>query len=154
MFILKLSSSRFLSSNTKRQNVDSSVVHVRCVCKVGLNKVHAKPLYYFFLECDLVPADFVFLLDSSGSETVKGFKTQLAFISNFTANFEVGPNKAQFAAVTFSTGVHKDFYLNEHTDQASVLGAIAKIQYRDGETYTDQGLDFVRNNVLQGIPNN
>ena len=85
---------------------------------------------------------------------MKGFKTQLAFISNFTANFDVGPNKAQFAAVTFSTGVHKDFYLNEHTDQASVLGAIDKIQYRDGETYTDQGLDFVRNNVLQGIPNN
>ena len=109
---------------------------------------------FVFLECDLVPADFVFLLDSSGSETEKGFKTQLAFISNFTANFEVGPNKAQFAAVTFSTGVHKDFYLNEHTDQASVLGAINKIQYRDGETYTDQGLNFVRNNVLQGIPIN
>nr|XP_022312052.1 collagen alpha-6(VI) chain-like isoform X1 [Crassostrea virginica] len=103
----------------------------------------------FKAECDLVPADFVFLLDSSGSETVKGFKTQLAFISNFTANFEVGPDKAQFAAVTFSTGVHKDFYLNEHTDQASVLGAIDKIQFRDGETYTDQGLNFVRNNVLQ-----
>ena len=85
---------------------------------------------------------------------MKGFKTQLAFISNFTANFEVGPDKAQFAAVTFSTGVHKDFYLNEHTDQASVLGAIDKIQFRDGETYTDQGLNFVRNNVLQGIPIN
>ena len=85
---------------------------------------------------------------------MKGFKTQLAFISNFTANFEVGPDKAQFAAVTFSTGVHKDFYLHEHTDQASVLGAIDKIQFRDGETYTDQGLNFVRNNVLQGIPIN
>lgn len=100
-------------------------------------------------ECDLVPADFVFLLDSSGSETTKGFKTQLAFISNFTSNFEVGADKAQFAAVTFSTGVHKNFYLNEHATQASVLDAINKIQYSDGETYTDLGLNFVRNNVLQ-----
>lgn len=100
-------------------------------------------------ECDLVPADFVFLLDSSGSETTKGFKTQLAFISNFTSNFEVGADKAQFAAVTFSTGVHKNFYLNEHATQASVLDAINKIQYTDGETYTDLGLNFVRNNVLQ-----
>lgn len=88
-------------------------------------------------------------MDSSGSETTKGFKTQLAFISNFTSNFEVGANKAQFAAVTFSTGVHKDFYLNEHSTQASVLDAINKIQYTDGETYTDLGLNFVRNNVLQ-----
>lgn len=104
----------------------------------------------FFAECDLVPADFVFLLDSSGSETTKGFNTQLAFISNFTSNFEVGAEKAQFAAVTFSTGVHKNFYLNEHSTQASVLDAISKIQYTDGETYTDLGLNFVRNNVLQG----
>lgn len=103
----------------------------------------------FKAECDLVPADFVFLLDSSGSETTKGFKTQLAFISNFTSNFEVGADKAQFAAVTFSTGVHKNFYLNEHATQASVLDAINKIQYSDGETYTDLGLNFVRNNVLQ-----
>lgn len=100
-------------------------------------------------ECDLVPADFVFLLDSSGSETTKGFKTQLAFISNFTSNFEVGADKAQFAAVTFSTGVHKNFYLNEHATQASVLDAINKIQYSDGETYTDLGLNYVRNSVLQ-----
>ncbi|XP_052695043.1 collagen alpha-6(VI) chain-like isoform X2 [Crassostrea angulata] len=103
----------------------------------------------FKAECDLVPADFVFLLDSSGSETTRGFKTQLAFISNFTSNFEVGADKAQFAAVTFSTGVHKNFYLNEHATQASVLDAINKIQYTDGETYTDLGLNFVRNNVLQ-----
>ncbi|XP_056003036.1 cartilage matrix protein-like isoform X2 [Ostrea edulis] len=102
----------------------------------------------FKAECDLVPADFVFLLDSSGSETSRGFKTQLAFISNFTSNFEVGPDKAQFAAVTFSTSVYKNFYLNEHQDQASVLDAINKIAYRDGETYTDLGLNYVRQNVL------
>ncbi|XP_056003035.1 cartilage matrix protein-like isoform X1 [Ostrea edulis] len=105
----------------------------------------------FKAECDLVPADFVFLLDSSGSETSRGFKTQLAFISNFTSNFEVGPDKAQFAAVTFSTSVYKNFYLNEHQDQASVLDAINKIAYRDGETYTDLGLNYVRQNVLTDI---
>lgn len=107
-------------------------------------------IIFFSPECDLVPADFVFLLDSSGSETAKGFNTQLAFISNFTSNFEVGADKAQFAAVTFSTAVHKNFYLNEHSTQASVLDAISKIQYTDGETYTDLGLNYVRNNVLQG----
>lgn len=114
-----------------------------------MNKI-CNQIIHFKPECDLVPADFVFLLDSSGSETTKGFKTQLAFISNFTSNFEVGADKAQFAAVTFSTGVHKNFYLNEHATQASVLDAINKIQYSDGETYTDLGLNFVRNNVLQG----
>jgi hypothetical protein len=92
----------------------------------------------------------VFLLDSSGSETTRGFRTQLAFISNFTSNFEVGPDKAQFAAVTFSTSVHKNFYLNEHQDKASVLDAINKIAYRDGETYTDLGLNYIRQNVLLG----
>lgn len=107
-------------------------------------------IFTLLLECDLVPADFVFLLDSSGSETSRGFKTQLAFISNFTSNFEVGPDKAQFAAVTFSTSVYKNFYLNEHQDQASVLDAINKIAYRDGETYTDLGLNYVRQNVLTG----
>lgn len=62
----------------------------------------------------------------------------------------MGADKAQFAAVTFSTAVHKNFYLNEHSAQASVLDAISKIQYTDGETYTDLGLNYVRNNVLQG----
>ncbi|XP_062602572.1 collagen alpha-3(VI) chain-like [Saccostrea cucullata] len=103
----------------------------------------------FKAECDLVPADFIFLLDSSGSETQRGFNTQLNFISNFTSNFEVGPKKAQFAAVTFSTGVYKNFFLNEHQSQADVLNAISKIAYRDGETYTDLGLNYVRSNVLQ-----
>lgn len=46
----------------------------------------------------------------------------------------------------FSSGVYPQFSLNEHTDQASLLDALAKIPYHSGSTSTDKALQYVRLN--------
>ncbi|XP_069119207.1 cartilage matrix protein-like [Argopecten irradians] len=98
----------------------------------------------FTTECGLLPADFIFLLDSSGSETSVNFNKQVDFLRNFTSRFTIGPNNTQFASITFSTGVRNDFDLNENQHQPELQNAISKISYMNGETDTHLALNFAK----------
>ncbi|OWF36148.1 Collagen alpha-5(VI) chain [Mizuhopecten yessoensis] len=100
------------------------------------------------VECGLLPADFIFLLDSSGSETNVNFLKQVSFLKNFTSRFTIGPNNTQFASVTFSTGVRDDFDLNDNHNQQELQNAISKIKYVNGETATHLALNFARTHTL------
>ncbi|XP_033733474.1 collagen alpha-1(XII) chain-like [Pecten maximus] len=99
-------------------------------------------------ECGLLPADFIFLLDSSGSETSVNFQKQVGFLRNFTSRFTIGPNNTQFASVTFSTGVRNDFDLNENQNQPELQNAINKISYMNGETETHLALNFAKQHSI------
>ncbi|XP_060079522.1 collagen alpha-1(XII) chain-like [Ylistrum balloti] len=100
------------------------------------------------LKCGLLPADFIFLLDSSGSETAVNFQKQVEFLKNFTSRFTIGPNNTQFSSVTFSTGVRNDFDLNENQNQQELQSAINKISYMNGETETHLALNFAKTHSI------
>ncbi|XP_033736270.1 collagen alpha-6(VI) chain-like isoform X1 [Pecten maximus] len=91
-------------------------------------------------------ADIVFILDSSASEGSTNFHKQLDFVKRFVQQFNVGPDKTQFSAITFSSSVKNNFWLNDHQTQSSVLSALNNVAYSSGITNTDKALDFARQN--------
>ncbi|WAR18708.1 CO6A3-like protein [Mya arenaria] len=95
-------------------------------------------------DCFHDKADIVFLLDSSYREGEPNFRKQLAFVSNFTTPYDIGPDKVQVSVVTFSTSPHNAFYLNTYRDRASLLNGINNVRYTSGSTSTDKALEFVR----------
>ncbi|XP_053375140.1 fibropellin-3-like [Mercenaria mercenaria] len=90
--------------------------------------------------CHPTPADVVFVLDSSVSMTEKEFKKQLEFIANFSSKVPIGPRDFQISMVTFSFHAHVEFYLNQYTDNSSLIDAVMNITYKPGSTRTDEGL--------------
>ncbi|KAK3611945.1 hypothetical protein CHS0354_014020 [Potamilus streckersoni] len=94
--------------------------------------------------CPYKPADIVFVVDGSGSEGLANFQKQLAFIQNFTGQFEIGKNQTQVSLVTFSTDVTNEFNLNSYARKVDVLSAIGRTNYPNGETHTHLALDYVR----------
>ncbi|KAK6187377.1 hypothetical protein SNE40_005423 [Patella caerulea] len=100
-------------------------------------------------DCGLT-ADVVFLIDDSGSIWKPNFAKQLQFVANLVSTFDIGVNKTQVGAVTFSLGYHKEFLLNTHTDKKSVLKGIRDIQYSYGyRTDTGNALRFARKVVFR-----
>lgn len=110
---------------------------------------HIKPIFLTFTECGLLPADFIFLLDSSGSETSTNFQKQVNFMKDFADRFTIGPNETQFSSVTFSTGVRNDFDLKENRNKQELTSAISRIHYMNGETETHLALNYARGHSIQ-----
>lgn len=81
----------------------------------------------------------MFVLDGSGSEGGGNFNKQLQFVSNFTSQFEIGLNQTRVALVPFGTDVEKGFYLNQYTDNVTLLNQITHTNYPNGETNTHLG---------------
>ena len=86
----------------------------------------------------------MFVLDGSGSEGGANFRKQLAFIANFSNQFEIGPNHTRIGLVTFATAAHNEFYLTENLSKSQVLQRINQTHYPNGETNTHKALDLVR----------
>ncbi|KAL4238702.1 hypothetical protein ACF0H5_003409 [Mactra antiquata] len=108
-------------------------------------------------ECGKKPADIVFVLDSSSSEGPTNFQKQLDFVRDFIYQFTIGPNAIQVSVVVFSSDTHEEFPLNKYQDQATLLSAVAQIQYIQGATYTDKALSYVRQHsftTLKGVRQN
>ncbi|XP_035826806.1 uncharacterized protein LOC101848762 [Aplysia californica] len=98
--------------------------------------------------CGTNPADIHFLLDASGSVQPANFQKQLDFVKKFTRSFNIGPNGVQIGATIFSTTPANQFWMNSHPDKTGLLAAINKIPYPGGNTHTELGLKFIRNNAF------
>lgn len=94
--------------------------------------------------CHPTPADVVFVLDSSVSMTQEDFQKQLDFVANFSGRVPIGPRDFQISVVTFSSEAHLEFYLNQFSDNTSVIEAVRNITFKPGTTRTDLGLETVR----------
>ncbi|KAH3813925.1 hypothetical protein DPMN_142398 [Dreissena polymorpha] len=68
---------------------------------------HTQPILYDSIlgisRCEAVPADVVFVLDSSLSQTEEQFNKQLDFVARFVNAVNVSDTEFQFSVVTFST---------------------------------------------------
>ena len=101
--------------------------------------------------CDTVVADIQFLLDTSGSVGSTDFAKVRDFVKTFADNFDIGPDSVHIGVTSFDTTPQNEFWLNQHTDKASLLAAIDQIQYRGGNTYTAEALQFVRENAFTSV---
>ncbi|XP_046571860.1 collagen alpha-1(XII) chain-like [Haliotis rubra] len=106
----------------------------------------ADPEYIVGTKCPDKPADIVFVVDGSGSEASSNFKKETTFISNFVKSFNIGTTTVQVSVVQFATTVRNEFKLNSHTDNATLVRAIARIHWLNGETYTGDALNYVDRN--------
>ncbi|KAK3591356.1 hypothetical protein CHS0354_040317 [Potamilus streckersoni] len=96
--------------------------------------------------CGTLPADIVFLLDSSDSVGTTNFQKMRDFVTKFTESFPIGPNAVQIGVVTFSTTPTNVFNLNTYQNKTAMLNAINKIPYDSGGTRTDLALQYVTRN--------
>ena len=58
-------------------------------------------------------------------------------------NLDVGRDKVQISTVTFSSGVHNQFFLNNYATKTDIMNAIPNIQYLPGNTDTADAIKFV-----------
>ncbi|XP_061197993.1 uncharacterized protein LOC133206079 [Saccostrea echinata] len=93
--------------------------------------------------CGTVPADIVFLLDSSGSVGSANFRKQLDFVKKFANTFDIGPSNVQIGVETFATTPHHQFFMNKYPSKSTLLNAIGSVPYQSGSTHTDLALKYV-----------
>ena len=91
------------------------------------------------------------MLDTSGSVGSADFDKVLDFVRRLADHFDIGPNSVHIGVTSFDTTPQNEFWLNQHTDKAALLAAIDQIQYRGGNTYTAEALQFVRENAFTQV---
>uniref|UniRef100_A0A0B6XY64 VWFA domain-containing protein n=1 Tax=Arion vulgaris TaxID=1028688 RepID=A0A0B6XY64_9EUPU len=89
-------------------------------------------------------SDIIFLLDSSGSMGEENNALQLSFASKIAAHFVIGTSNSRFGAVLFSDIPEKIFDLNRYSNSKDLTKALTSADYHKGTTYTNKGLDFIR----------
>ncbi|XP_078338507.1 uncharacterized protein LOC111134355 isoform X1 [Crassostrea virginica] len=88
-------------------------------------------------------ADVTFMIDSSDSVGQINFNRQLDFLKDVTNKLNVGQDQVHVSALTFSSGVHNKFYLNDYARKSDVLHALSGIQYFPGNTDTADAIKFM-----------
>ena len=101
-------------------------------------------IYYNTSGCGVVPADIVFILDSSGSVGASNFQKMKDFVKTMVQGFDVTPQGAEIGVVTFSDKPALQFHLNKYHDKPSTLTAIDNIRYVSGGTNTADAIKYAR----------
>lgn len=83
------------------------------------------------------------MLDSSDSVGQTNFAKQLDFVKNTVNSLDVRRDQVQISAVTYSSGVHNQFFLNNYATKADVLNAISGIKYLPGSADTGDAITYV-----------
>lgn len=102
----------------------------------------------FVSVCGDYPADIAFLIDSSGSESGAQFDNERNFVSMVTNEFNINSNDTMVAVSQFATTSRTDIYLNQYPDKESLLNAIARIRWMNGESNTHMGLNELAHHVF------
>lgn len=106
-------------------------------------------VFVFFSVCGDYPADLAFLIDSSGSESGAQFDNERNFVSMVTNEFAINPNDTMVAVSQFATTARTDIFFNQYPDKESLLNAIARIHWMNGESNTHFGLNELSHHVFQ-----
>ncbi|XP_052248876.1 cartilage matrix protein-like [Dreissena polymorpha] len=102
-------------------------------------------------ECQIEPADVVFVLDSSYSIWPPDFYREVQFMQKVIETFDIGEgnDKTRVAALTYGHKVWPKFYLNTYKEKAQMLRATETIVYGEGKTTnTGDALSFARDVML------
>lgn len=88
----------------------------------------------YFAACPNKPADIAFVIDESSSIWGPHFQIMIQFVSNLIGNFDVGPEKTRFAAVTFAEKVTHRFSLDDFNNTTDVTAAVMGIDRKVGRS--------------------
>lgn len=91
-------------------------------------------------------ADVTFVLDSSSSVGQTNFAKQLEFVKNTVNNLDVRREHVQISTVTYSSGVHNQFFLNTYDTKTDVLNGISRIKYLPGTVDTGDAITYATQN--------
>lgn len=94
--------------------------------------------------------DLCVLLDGSsticnGSEACLKWNSTLQFSKDFVSSFKIGPDDTKVALATIGDKFNKEWNLNGHTNETSLLSAIEKVKCPGGEL---ENLGVVSTNML------
>ncbi|KAK0050615.1 serine-rich adhesin for platelets, partial [Biomphalaria pfeifferi] len=73
------------------------------------------------LDKEPVSADIIILLDSSASLGLENWLKMIKFAADLVESFDVGPDGAQFGALTFSNRPELLFKLNTYSNRTPVI---------------------------------
>ncbi|XP_039886863.1 collagen alpha-6(VI) chain-like isoform X3 [Simochromis diagramma] len=93
-------------------------------------------------------ADFVFIVDESGSIGSENFDLVRSFLLSIVSGFDVGDKRVRVGIVTYSDRATALVYLNSFNETDSLLNFIKILPYRGGGTNTGAALDFTRENIF------
>ncbi|XP_043111994.1 collagen alpha-3(VI) chain [Puntigrus tetrazona] len=88
-------------------------------------------------------ADIVFLVDGSSSIKQENFQEIREFLSSLVESFDVAPDKIRIGLVQYSDTPHTEFSLNTFQNKQEILSYIQNLQYKTGQAFTGQGLEFI-----------
>lgn len=117
------------------------------VCKIFTIVIHT--YYSHPTDCGPMPADIMFLLDSSGSVGTSNFDKQKQFVSRFVDSFNIAPNAVRVGLVTYSTTTANRFNLDRYTTKAALKAAINAVPYTGQNTYTGKALQYIKDRSFQ-----
>lgn len=102
-----------------------------------------------FTDCKAAKlADFVFIVDESGSIGSENFDLVRSFLLSIVSGFDVGDKRVRVGIVTYSDRATALVYLNSFNETDSLLNFIKILPYRGGGTNTGAALDFTRENIF------
>ncbi|XP_046582977.1 cartilage matrix protein-like isoform X2 [Haliotis rubra] len=117
---------------------------VLCVALTGCNGVLQEAV------CQRgVPADVVFLLDSSNSIWGPDFLKQLEFVGDVVSMFQIGQQFTRVAIATFGRYTETQFHLDDYFNKEDMIDAILNIKETNGDaTNTAQAIRYMRRKMF------
>lgn len=95
--------------------------------------------------CGNVPADVVFLLDSSSSIWGPDFRRMIKFVEDVVSMFQIGPNATRVGLVTYNDNIDLQFNLKRYLNRDSLMRAIRNVKESQGySTATDLAIKYAR----------
>ncbi|XP_052253605.1 collagen alpha-1(XIV) chain-like isoform X3 [Dreissena polymorpha] len=91
--------------------------------------------------------DVIFVVDESNTIGPVDFRKVIDLIRAIVTRLDIGVNRDQVALLLYDMTPHIQWYLNDYTTKASLLGALSYVPYHNGSSRTDLALKFVRENV-------
>ncbi|XP_078580606.1 uncharacterized protein LOC144864418 isoform X3 [Branchiostoma floridae x Branchiostoma japonicum] len=116
----------------------------RCTCAEGYEGTNCE----IYTALNAQTFDLVFLLDGSGSVGASSFDLMKSFTNRITTNFDVSPTGTRVSVVQYSSqgSVATEFRLDSYNNKNDVIAAVNGIVYQNGNTYTGEALNYVRQN--------
>ncbi|OWF49641.1 cartilage matrix protein-like [Mizuhopecten yessoensis] len=96
--------------------------------------------------CQGKPADVFFLIDESSSiHSHENFQLELSFVQQVIDYLDVSVDLTHVGALTFSNNATMRFPLNQFTNKDELKSAVKAIDWRGGNTFTNEALKMLKN---------
>ncbi|XP_066889908.1 collagen alpha-5(VI) chain [Kogia breviceps] len=89
--------------------------------------------------------DIVFVLDHSGSISPQSQESMINVTIHLVQKSDVGPDRVQFGALTYSDNPEVLFYLNTYSNRSAIIKHLRRLRGTGGNTFTAKALERANN---------